>query len=196
MWPFCWYLLSISYISGVFRWWQPMAFSRLRYLEDREAAPGTDPKEGLPMDDWVTWHLKKVPGGNYRPWNKSHLRMVVGRWISFWDGLFAGANCEFQGTSPYPTKQESRKIIDSSWCRLGKGYGTVPWRVTSMRCVCMTEKTHGFSLVSRRHIISRSSLQITPPKNTEKAKNQSHGPTAEPSTLPKTNIATENRPSQ
>ena len=25
-------------------------------------------------------------------------------------------------------------------CRLGKGHGTVPWRVTSMRCVCMTEK--------------------------------------------------------
>lgn len=28
-------------------------YTRLGYLEDREAAPGTDPKEGLPMDDWV-----------------------------------------------------------------------------------------------------------------------------------------------
>ena len=47
------YYLLVRF-PGCFGDGSPWQKSRLRYLEDREAAPGTDPKDGLPMDDWVT----------------------------------------------------------------------------------------------------------------------------------------------
>ena len=93
-----------------------ISLSRLGYLEDREAAPGTDPKEGLPMDDWETWHLKKVPGGfeftlegtTLPETNIAPKKLGVG-WISFWDGLFA------EETIPTKHEKENRRL-ESAGC--------------------------------------------------------------------------------
>ena len=63
---------------------------------------------------WLSFQLSNVYGWVYirgiqsrihpwsltaRPWN-----MMVGRWLSFWDGLFSGAILNFRGV-PLPKKQ-------------------------------------------------------------------------------------------